>query len=163
MKYLRKFESVDSDKNLDFYSDSPNLGYFIEIPSGMSTSSVEINDLVGKKIIDVVYSDNEMLIKCVDNNKQVYYSFYHSQDCCESVWLDDIIGDISDLIGSEVLKAEEKTSHDGDSPKKNNNYVDDSTTWTFYTIATIKGYVDFRWFGTSNGYYSESVDITKYQ
>jgi hypothetical protein len=55
------------------------------------------------------------------------------------------------LIGSPILLAQEVIS-DGTT-----NY-DDTYTWTWYNFATVKGYVTIRWYGESNGYYSESVD-----
>ena len=77
--------------------------------------------------------------------------FYHEQSCCEHVYIESVVGELEDLIGVPIEVAEERTSH------SHNDY--DSITYTFYTFRTIKGTVDVRWVGTSNGYYSESVDI----
>lgn len=82
----------------------------------------------------------------------------HYQDCCESVSLNDITGDIADLLGSPILVAEESTSQETPADFTH-EYEPESQTWTFYKLATAKGYVDLRWFGESNGYYSESVDF----
>lgn len=85
------------------------------------------------------------------------YKMFHAQDCCESVWIEDICGDSDDLIGAEILLAEEVTNED-EGPL---NEWDESYTWTFYKLATDKGHVTIRWYGTSNGYYSESVDFIR--
>lgn len=86
------------------------------------------------------------------------YVLWHSKDCCEDVHIDDIIGDLSDLIGTPILLAEEVSSPMGNPVPE---YNDDSWTWTFYKLSTIKGSVTIRWIGMSNGFYSESVDFQK--
>lgn len=82
----------------------------------------------------------------------------HDQDCCESVYVYDVVGDVQDLVGTEILLAEEV---EGTIPDNYRTY--ESYTFTFYKLATIKGYVDIRWVGESNGYYSESVDCYLYK
>ena len=116
---------------------------------------MEINNLeiLGKTLtsVNVVKESDEIYFTCSDGTE---YCMLHLQDCCEIVEIEDINGNIVDIIASPILVAEERIS-EGD------NEDCDSCTWTFYTISTIKGTVDIRWHGTSNGYYSESVDLIK--
>ena len=79
---------------------------------------------------------------------------YHEQDCCESVWIEEIHGDLDNLVGAPIVRAEELSS-DGTAPLGN----PESFTWTFYVIATVKGAVTLRWYGESSGYYREAVDF----
>ena len=112
---------------------------------------VAIEQLKGLTPI-AVYQDES---KFVITTKEGDFKFYHAQDCCETVQIEDVVGEISDLIGNPLLLAEEVSSENEPAPSK----YTESFTWTFYKFATIKGYVDIRWLGESNGYYSESVDL----
>lgn len=118
-------------------------------------------DILKWKIINnIVVSEDEIIFDCSDGKS---YKMYHEQDCCEHVVVDDITGDLEDLIGTPILLAEEVSDYEPTSDKdiEQTNYSNEwgSCTWTFYKLATIKGYVNIRWFGESNGYYSEDVDF----
>lgn len=97
--------------------------------------------------------EDESITFYLDNAKSI--RMYHSQDCCESVYIEDINGDLNSLLFKPMLQADEKISTNEDS----NSNTNESFTWTFYTLANISSVVDIRWYGSSNGYYSERVDL----
>ena len=74
----------------------------------------------------------------------------------------DIVGDLNDLIGHRLIEAEEATSvYETPEGIEDPEFSDDSFTWTFYKLSTIKGCVNIRWYGSSNGYYSEEVSFIR--
>ena len=114
---------------------------------------VNVKELIGKTLKEVRGIEESCVVFETTNGEE--YRMSHSQDCCESVGIEDITGDVKDLIGEPILMAEEISN--SDNPPENA----DSFTWTFYKFATIKGYVTFRWLGESNGYYGEGVDFER--
>jgi hypothetical protein len=123
---------------------------------------MSIDLLIGKILIDITVDEVQDKIKFVTDHGETY-CMYHENDCCESVTIEEIIGDMRDLIGAEIIEAEEIVSS-GDASGKCTppmNSYDESYTWTFYKIGSTKGFVTIRWYGTSNGYYSESVSFER--
>jgi hypothetical protein len=116
-----------------------------------------IEELVGKIILSVEKcpdpwnKGDSLLFTDADG---ATYRFYHEQNCCEGVWIEDICGDLQALLYLPILEATETTK-----PGKGDDYGGTST-WTFYRFSTVRGTVTVRWCGSSNGYYSESVDFT---
>jgi hypothetical protein len=112
---------------------------------------VNFSDLMGKTLTTIVNENDELIFT---TNEGEIFKAYYDQDCCESVRIEDIEGDLNNLIGTPILQAEEVTNSEDTLGKIE---YPDSFTWTFYKLANIKGYVTIRWLGESNGYYSESV------
>jgi hypothetical protein len=122
---------------------------------------MEIKEFLEKEFIDIKINKEENEIEFI--TKEYKYKMYHDQDCCENVYIAEIIGDINDLIRAPIIKASEDCSSDcnPEEIKHLDQPYDFSWSWTFYNLATKKGHVTIRWCGESNGYYSESVDITR--
>ena len=120
---------------------------------------IEIKELNGKVIKDVtgLEKDSEEVRVFTECGQE--YVFFHEQDCCESVYLNDFEGSKDDLIGGLIVTAEERTNTGDEDSKEKPNEYSESFTWTFYDIQTTKGTLWMRWLGESNGYYGESVSI----
>ena len=119
-----------------------------------------INTLIGLTIVETNLEskyadtiDDKLVLKTLCNRT---FEMYHEQDCCESVSLIDVAGDFSDILGQVVTDARMDFSHGDEGPDDSH---DESTTWTYVKIVTQKGEVSLRWFGSSNGYYSETPDF----
>jgi hypothetical protein len=112
---------------------------------------MSISELLGETLVGITQESNDKLIFVTATSRT--FEMYHDQDCCESVYIEDIAGNLEDLLHSPILMAEEVSQEDEN--------ADESGTWTFYKLATVKGYVTIRWYGYSNGYYSEDVDFVE--
>ena len=101
------------------------------------------------------YDSSEVIFTTSEGRR---FEMSHSQDCCERVSIEDVCGDVNDLLNSPILLAEEVTSEE-DPEDIQKDYHDDLYCWTFYKLSTFKGDVTIRWYGESNGYYSVGVDF----
>lgn len=125
----------------------------------MSTGVRVYKELIGQVFtrVERSKSDDDQIDFYVGDETEPKYVLKHEQDCCEHVYIESLVGDLSDLVGNPITMAE-VVWKDGE-PRDEDSIYDDSSTWTFIKFATIKGYVDIRFFGTSNGYYSESAHV----
>ena len=119
---------------------------------------VELSELLGETMTHVtVTKDSSGII--FDTKYGECYVMMHAQECCECVEVEDICGDLEDLCNYPITLVEETSSYDSFNKKVENQA--DSYTWTFYRLSTYKGGVVIRWFGSSNGNYSEKVCLYK--
>lgn len=121
----------------------------------------EFSELKGKAFVTIMGCEvgSDRIIFIPEHGNTVYRLTYYA-DCCANCSVEEIHGDPQDLIGSKILHAELVTSRNDGNPKEE---YEDSYTWSFYKLSTIKGSVTIRWYGSSNGYYSEEATFERVQ
>ena len=125
---------------------------------------VPFNTLLGKTLISITQHEDKYIVFMTADER---YIMYHDQECCETVTIEDIDSPLDLLVGYPILVADERTSKEEPKDKEyDDSEYDDSEynggfTWTFYRIGTVKATSVIRWYGTSNGYYSEGVSLYK--
>lgn len=119
---------------------------------GWYSNHVNVDEMLNQTFSKVWADEDTVTFQ----NNEVRYVLYHEQNCCESVVVEEIIGDLEDLENLPLLIAREDSNVEGEELDNEESY-----TWTFYSFATFKGYVTIRFLGTSNGYYSEEVYCRK--
>lgn len=115
-----------------------------------------LEELIGKTMRAVTRNGNETIDFEATTGER--WRMYYDPDCCATCSIEDVVGDLDDLVGAPIAMAEESTN--SDTPRES-EYRDESFTWTFYRFATTKGYVTIRWYGSSNGYYSETATFQR--
>lgn len=114
--------------------------------------TVAFSGLVGKTLTSIEGMEQGSETVSFKTSDGLEYRLTYYQDCCASCSIADVTGDVADLIGHPILAAEETSNADGPEPE-----YPESWTWTFYNMRTVKGAVNLRWLGESNGYYSEEA------
>ncbi len=115
-------------------------------------------DLKGKTLTAIEIESDRECMRFICDDGDAYRLIYH-HDCCAGCSIEDICGDLEDLIGHPLLVAECVTSSENpEGVVKEDQY---SFTWAFYKLDTIKGGVTIRWYGESNGYYSETATFER--
>lgn len=117
----------------------------------------DINQIIGKTMRSVEQTGKESITFVDESGAR--WSMHYEPDCCASCEIEDVVGDLQDLVGSPIVMAEVATNST-DEPSKSDEHPE-SYTWTFYKFATAKGYVTVRWYGSSNGYYSETASFRR--
>lgn len=150
---IEKLRELPEDATISMWNDCEDAG--LALCSDLGTHYMirsGFGALKGKTISNIEGLEVGSECVIIDTIDGYRFKMYHFQECCECVRIEDVNGSPYDLIGEEVNVAGERIGE--------TNMSDYGTqTWTFYTLRTVKGSVDIRWLGESNGCYSEAVQI----
>jgi hypothetical protein len=111
---------------------------------------IEASSLVGEVLTHVDDCDDEILLTTESGRRII---IKHEQDCCESVHIEGIEGEWHTLIGKVIVEAKNEIA------SNDCGECGESCTHTELTFKVDDATVISRWIGSSNGYYSEAVEL----
>ena len=117
----------------------------------------DLKDLKGKRVLAVngLKAGSEAADFLLSDGS--IFEMAYRPDCCASCRILEMDCTPEDFIDQEILHAEEVSNEIDPEPEGRG---DESHTWTFVKFTTPKGHFMVRWYGESNGYYSESPSFT---
>lgn len=117
------------------------------------SKNIDFNELVGKTLTKVEISPDrdEANFYCNDGTR---YKMYHTQGVCETVVINDISGNIEDLLESPILNAIKRVDVRKQIVDEYNNFL-----LIFFKLVTAKGQVVIRWYSEADGYSPYDVDF----
>lgn len=114
---------------------------------------MRFRELRGKVLSSVELIEGGVAFKMKDGKR---FQLHGHQSHMSSVVLRDIVGDLSDLVSALIVMADVES-------KDNHDMIDGEDmgmTWTYYKLATKKGYVTISFRGDSlGGRYTEHADF----
>ena len=110
---------------------------------------MEIKELLNRTIKSI-YVGDETYINCTDGSE---WRFYHEQDCCESVALDEKVS-LNPITPCTILDVSYACETGEES-------WGDTWTRSTYSLVTSEGPMILVFHGQSNGYYSEDVCLQR--
>lgn len=120
---------------------------------------INVTVLEGLTLSKISESNNRVNFETTDGRE---FLMYHDQDCCESVNIHDIDGDLQELVGYPIVQVvEDIQRHSNEWPNdvEKPQWMGESFTWTTFVFRTQNKAVRIRWYGESNGWYGEEVSF----
>lgn len=136
-----------SDEELKLLESFGPERFYKAVPVDWRLPSPTISKVitVEEKIVHLVMEDGRII------------SLFHNRDCCEDVYIADGLDELQSLVGETLVDIALVFEEFSKEELKSNKA--DSGTWTFMNIHTNKDVVQLRWYGASNGYYSEDAEF----
>ncbi len=142
----------------DYEDDLPAIHAELEAETELNGHYLDAAAFRGRTLTDIEIDEANAEITLTDSKGRRYLMSHH-QDCCELVQIHDLSGDFEAILNRPLTIAREETSNTHPPDVPGDSY--ESFTWTVYEFGNADALLRIRWFGTSNGYYSESVQIDR--